>query len=132
MVQRLGQLPFVLTTHVPAPSDRSEPIVSESPVRRGRDDAMDRVIRKAAQHLQDVPLEDGRGRVRRDHAGASAIGRDVAGAMAELRWRAISTYSGFRSIPIDLRPSRRAAAKTVPLPANGSRTRHGTIRSVRQ
>ena len=93
---------------------------------------MDRVIRKAAQHVQDVPLEDGRGQVSRDHACASAVGRGVAEATGELRWRASSTYSGFRSIPIDLCPSRRAAAKTVPLPANGSRTRHGTIRSVRQ
>ena len=48
MAPGLGQLPFVLTTRLPAPSDRSEPVVSESPVRGGGDDAMDRVIREGS------------------------------------------------------------------------------------
>ncbi len=41
----------------------------------------------------------------RDHACASAAGLGTRqGRTAELRWRASSTYSGFRSIPIDLLP----------------------------
>ena len=36
MAPRLGRFPFVFTPHLPAPSDRSEAVVAESPVPEGR------------------------------------------------------------------------------------------------